>query len=72
MSPRRGRAPRGFVLPTSMLVVTLLTVMLAAAFILVSADYRTTDNTFADGYIFLQQHHKTGVCEFKNIRLQRR
>jgi type II secretory pathway pseudopilin PulG len=39
--------PRGFVLPTSMLVVTLLTVMLAAAFILVSADYRTTDNAFA-------------------------
>jgi Tfp pilus assembly protein PilX len=38
---------RGFVLPTSMLVVTLLTVMLAAAFILVSADYRTTDNAFA-------------------------
>jgi hypothetical protein len=30
-----------------MLVVTLLTVMLAAAFILVSADYRTTLNTFA-------------------------
>jgi hypothetical protein len=30
-----------------MLVVTLLTVMLAAAFILVSADYRTTLNAFA-------------------------
>lgn len=39
--------PRGFVLPTSMLVITLLTVMLAAALILVSADYRTTDNAFA-------------------------
>lgn len=30
-----------------MLVVTLLTVMLASAFILVSADYRTTLNAFA-------------------------
>ncbi len=47
MPARRLAARRGFVLPTSMLVVTLLTVMLAAAFILVSADYRTTDNAFA-------------------------
>ncbi len=44
-SERRGR--RGFVLPTTLLVVTLLTVMLAASFILVSADYRTTLNVFA-------------------------
>ena len=29
------------------------------------------DNTFPDGYIFLQQHHKTGVCEFRNIRIRR-
>lgn len=47
MPTRKRRRRHGFVLPTSMLVVTLLTVMLAAAFILVSADYRTTDNAFA-------------------------
>jgi|GEM_PF-2352809 len=41
------RSRRGFVLPTTILVVTMMTVMLAAAFILVSADYRTTDNAFA-------------------------
>ena len=29
------------------------------------------DSTFADGYIFLQQHHKTGVCEFRDIRIRR-
>lgn len=45
VTERRGR--RGFVLPTTLLVVTLLTVMLAASFILVSADYRTTLNVFA-------------------------
>jgi agarase len=28
------------------------------------------DTTFADGYIFLQQHHKTGVCEFRDIRIR--
>lgn len=28
------------------------------------------DSTFAEGYIFLQQHHKTGVCEFRQIRLR--
>jgi type II secretory pathway pseudopilin PulG len=39
--------PRGFVLPTTLLVTTLLTVMLTAAFILVSAEYRTTDNSLA-------------------------
>ena len=29
------------------------------------------DTTFTEGYIFLQQHHKTGVCEFRNIRIRR-
>ena len=38
---------RGFILPTTMLVVVLLTVMLAAAFALASAEYRVTDNAFA-------------------------
>ncbi len=37
---------RGFVLATTLLVTTLLTVMLAAAFLLVSAEQRTTDNSF--------------------------
>ena len=46
--PGTDRPPRrGFILPITMLVVTLLTVMLAAGFILVSADYRTTLNAFA-------------------------
>ncbi len=40
-------ARRGFILPTTLLVLTLLTVMLTAAFILVSAEFRMTDNTFA-------------------------
>jgi hypothetical protein len=39
--------PRGFVLPTTLLVMTLMTVMLTAAFILVSAEARSTDNSFA-------------------------
>jgi len=38
---------RGFVLPTSLLVMVLLTVMLTAAFVLVSAESRTTDNSLA-------------------------
>jgi len=38
---------RGFILPTTMLVVVLLTVMLSAAFMMISAEYRTTDNAFA-------------------------
>lgn len=42
----RRAAERGFVLATTLLVTTLLTVMLAAAFILVSAEQRTTDNSF--------------------------
>jgi Tfp pilus assembly protein PilX len=37
---------RGFVLATTLLVTTLLTVMLAASFLLVSAEQRTTDNSF--------------------------
>jgi len=44
---RSGRAERGFVLATTLLVTTLLTVMLAASFLLVSAEQRTTDNSFA-------------------------
>jgi hypothetical protein len=36
---------RGFVLATTLLVTTLLTVMLAASFLLVSAEQRTTDNS---------------------------
>ena len=38
---------RGFVLPTTLMVMTLLTVMLTAAFILISAEFRTTDNALA-------------------------
>jgi hypothetical protein len=43
---RKGGAERGFVLATTLLVTTLLTVMLAASFLLVSAEQRTTDNSF--------------------------
>jgi Tfp pilus assembly protein PilX len=39
--------PRGFILPTTLLVVVLLTVMLAAAFALITAETRVTDNAFA-------------------------
>jgi Tfp pilus assembly protein PilX len=42
-----GAAERGFVLATTLLATTLLTVMLAAAFLLVSAEQRTTDNSFS-------------------------
>lgn len=45
MSTRR----RGFILPTTLMVMTLLTVMLTAAFILISAESRTTDNSLAMG-----------------------
>ena len=38
---------RGFILPTSLLVMTLLTVMLTAAFVMVSAEYRSSDNSMA-------------------------
>lgn len=47
MAARPDARARGFVLPTTILVMTLLTVMLAAAFSLVSAEFRTTDNAFA-------------------------
>jgi len=40
---------RGFILPTTLMVMTLLTVMLTAAFILISAESRTTDNSLAIG-----------------------
>jgi len=43
-----SRAERGFVLATTLLVTTLLTVMLAASFLLVSAEQRTTDNSFGN------------------------
>ena len=46
MSRCLDRHQRGFVLPTTLLVMTLLTVMLTAAFILVSAETRATDNSF--------------------------
>jgi hypothetical protein len=28
------------------------------------------DRMHSEGYIFLQQHHRTGVCEFRNIRIR--
>ena len=40
---------RGFILPTTLMVMTLLTVMLTAAFILISAESRTTDNSLTMG-----------------------
>lgn len=43
----RAERPRGFILPTTLLVLTLLTVMLTAAFVLISAEYRSTDNAMA-------------------------
>lgn len=43
-SEPRSSSRGGFILATSLLVLTLLTVMLTAAFILVSAEFRTTDN----------------------------
>jgi type II secretory pathway pseudopilin PulG len=36
---------RGFVLPTTVLVVALLTVLLTSAFVLAAAEWRTTDNS---------------------------
>jgi hypothetical protein len=47
MRASSGKRRGGFILPTTLLVVTVLTVMLAAGFILVSAEYRVTDNSFA-------------------------
>jgi len=40
-------ARRGFILATTMLVMTLLTVMLVAAFILISAEFHTTDASYS-------------------------
>jgi len=33
--------------------------------------YGDQDTIFTEGYIFLQQEHKTGVCEFRNVRIRR-
>ncbi len=38
---------RGFILPTTLMVMTLLTVMLSAAFVMVSAEFRASDNALA-------------------------
>lgn len=38
---------RGFILATTLLVMTLLTVMLTAAFVMISAEYRTTNGSYA-------------------------
>jgi len=46
MPPDRPRA-RGFILATTLLVMTLLTVMLTAAFIMVSAEFRSTGSSFS-------------------------
>ena len=40
--------PSGFILPTTLLVMTLLTVMLTAAFIMASAEFRASDNSMAN------------------------
>jgi hypothetical protein len=40
-------ARRGFILATTMLVMTLLTVMLVAAFILISAEFHTTNGSYS-------------------------
>lgn len=37
----------GFILPTTLMVMTLLTVMLSAAFVMVSAEFRASDNALA-------------------------
>jgi type II secretory pathway pseudopilin PulG len=44
---RRLTSSRGFVLPTTLMVMTLLTVLITAAFIMVSAEFRTSDNALA-------------------------
>ncbi len=38
---------RGFILPTTLMVMTLLTVMLSAAFVMVSAEFRASDNALS-------------------------
>ncbi len=42
----RGTERRGFILATTLLVMTVLTVMLAAAFVMISAEFRTTNGSF--------------------------
>jgi len=46
MAPDR-RSERGFILATTLLVMTLLTVMLTAVFITVSAEFRSTDSSYS-------------------------
>ncbi len=41
------RTDRGFILATTLLVMTMLTVMLTAAFVMVSAEYRSTNGSYA-------------------------
>ncbi len=38
---------RGFILATTLLVMTLLTVMLVATFVLISAEFRTTNGSYS-------------------------
>lgn len=40
-------ARRGFILATTLLVMTLLTVMLVATFVLISAEFRTTNSSYS-------------------------
>ena len=47
MRVRSGARRRGFILPLTLLVTTVITVLLAASFILVSAEFRVTDSSFA-------------------------
>jgi Tfp pilus assembly protein PilX len=42
-----SRSARGFILATTLLVMTLLTVMLAAAFMMISAEFRTTNGAYS-------------------------
>ena len=41
------RTDRGFILATTLLVMTMLTVMLTAAFVMISAEYRSTNGSYA-------------------------
>ncbi|MBI4543186.1 MAG: hypothetical protein HY705_09160 [Gemmatimonadetes bacterium] len=79
MPSSTGPRTRGFVLPTTLLVTTLLTVMLTAAFILVSAEYRTTDNSLAASRAlslaqaglqsyFAQDRNLTGSTTYDSVR----
>ena len=35
-----------------------------------AADCRDPQNRFTRGYILLQQHHRTGVVEFRQVRIR--